>query len=706
MLAMAAFTLFTSPFSAQASNITPKDAKYKDTITFKNKVYNIEVQKKLSNQVGVNKFKDFNLSKGHIANIQFDKLQTLANLVDNKISINGTVNALRDGKIGGNLYFLSPNGIAVGASGVINAGVFTGAAVDKSYFDKLSKIDSASEFMTELSPTRIQYNNDTKKGIDIQGVINAPGSLYATKINVGKNAVLTTDTKGIDFSKVVNITSGDKIVVDSGITEGLDASYSGGDIILKAHAQHIADDNTLTNLSGFAKWVKDTSREAIINVDGKIKSAGDVSINADSTISFSEGSKFNVVSQTKLLDSVLGNLGVDVMADGVKRSNKATVNIGKTANIYSAGAMDISAAANLSVTLNASTPTLKTGTTKEFIPAIAVAVIKADNKAEVNIKGKLESEGTMSITANAETALSNTAKAATQLESENIKNIKSGGTVPEDHNFIAVGVIDGETKADVNIKSGSKITVKGEEYDYTTADDEEKKNPIKNHVDGLTIKATTSNTVGNEVSATPNMTNVETATATAVAVTNYTGEANVNLEDEVKAEKANAVINATNTFINTGETSTGLGADPAMLKIFAEIPSTEFLETISVNLAKKAFANLQLANTQIPAGDSTFSKIFNGEVLKMGSVVSVFNQDNKATVNIGKNAEINAMNDVAISSTNKILAQKLSTTAEVNNEAAQSKAKAMFGIGVQVSNIKNNADALIKGSVNSSAGFC
>ena len=143
-----------------------------------------------------------------------------------------------------------------------------------------------------------------------------------------------------------------------------------------------------------------------------------------------------------------------------------------------------------------------------------------------------------------------------------------------------------------------------------------------------------------------------------------------------------------------------------MLKIFAEIPSTEFLETISVNLAKKAFANLRLANTQIPAGDSTFSKIFNGEVLKMGSAVSVFNQDNKATVNIGKNAEINAMNDVDISSTNKILAQKLSTTAEVNNEAAKSKAKAMFGIGVQVSNIKNNADALIKGSVNSSAGFC
>ena len=126
---MAAFTLFAYPFSAQASTITTKDGK---SLTPKNKVFNIEVQKKLSNQVGVNKFKDFSLDKGHIANMQFGKLQTLANLVDNKININGTVNALRDGKIGGNLYFLSPNGIAVGSTGVINAGAFTGMAVDRS----------------------------------------------------------------------------------------------------------------------------------------------------------------------------------------------------------------------------------------------------------------------------------------------------------------------------------------------------------------------------------------------------------------------------------------------------------------------------------------------------------------------------------------------------------------------------------------------
>ena len=109
VLAMAALTFFANPFTAQASTITPKDSKHNNTITLKNNVYNIKVQKEFSGgKVGVNEFKDFTLDAGQIANMQFGTLQTVANLVDNKININGTVNALRDGKIGGNLCFLNP----------------------------------------------------------------------------------------------------------------------------------------------------------------------------------------------------------------------------------------------------------------------------------------------------------------------------------------------------------------------------------------------------------------------------------------------------------------------------------------------------------------------------------------------------------------------------------------------------------------------
>ena len=138
-----------------------------------------------------------------------------------------------------------------------------------------------------------------------------------------------------------------------------------------------------------------------------------------------------------------------------------------------------------------------------------------------------------------------------------------------------------------------------------------------------------------------------------------------------------------------------------MLKIFAQLPSTEFLETLSVNAAKRMFSGLQMSQNDLPDGNSTFSKLFNGEYLKLGSAVSVYNQDNNAKVNIGKNASINARKSIDISSNNKIAAQKLSTTATVNNKVPNSqKNEAMVGIGVQVSNVKNTADTVIKGSVN------
>ena len=43
----------------------------------------------------------------------------LVNVVNSKIDIDGTVNAIRNNRIGGNLYFLSSDGMAVSSGGVI-----------------------------------------------------------------------------------------------------------------------------------------------------------------------------------------------------------------------------------------------------------------------------------------------------------------------------------------------------------------------------------------------------------------------------------------------------------------------------------------------------------------------------------------------------------------------------------------------------------
>ena len=605
MLALAALTFFSNPFAAQASNITTKAGV---TLNPTNNVYNIEVQQKLSNAVGVNKFTDFTLDKGHIANMQFDKLNTLANLVDNKIDINGTVNALRNGKIGGNLYFLSPNGIAVGATGVINAGSFTGIAAGQEYFDELSKMTDAAKFTKALEADNIVYNNDPDKGIDIQGVINAPGgiNLHATKIDVGSGAILRTDVSDVDFSKVVNIDS-----VDSGITGGLDAEYKDGDIVIKAHAESIADASTLKDDDDEAlekaaeNWKKISTNEATINIDGTIKSANDVSINAEAVTVFKETKDFNVLTQTSVVKDLVKNFNLDVAANYAKKTNKAVVNIGKTADIYSKGDMDISATANLNIEIETATPAKGKGNT--WIPATAVAVVSADNEAVVNVEGKLHSEGKMSINATAETTLTVDAKTKTKFDDDDDKDdsesddddkdkdssntddssdtdknssntddssdtdkdssktddssdtdkdssntddssdsdedsFKNEDEDSKDRFYIAVGIIDGTSKAEVNIKSGSEIK----------ADGEDSKDDDGNPISAFSANAVVKNIISNSVNASSED---NSTINTAVGVVSYTSDAILNIDSDITAENGSINVNATNTTVNVNSTS-------------------------------------------------------------------------------------------------------------------------------------------------------
>ena len=72
----------------------------------------------------------------------------LVNFVDNKISVNGTVNALKGSKVGGNLYFVSPKGMIVGKTGVINAGMdafYKFVTIAKIWENRIKKQDISKE---------------------------------------------------------------------------------------------------------------------------------------------------------------------------------------------------------------------------------------------------------------------------------------------------------------------------------------------------------------------------------------------------------------------------------------------------------------------------------------------------------------------------------------------------------------------------------
>ena len=110
--------------------------------------------------VGFRKFQDFNLSKGDVANFLFTyynqgswvndgnsyhdyktgSIDTFVAAVKNQVNINGIVNTLNDigGNVGGNLVFVSPKGVVVGASGVLNVGSLTVMTPTEGTFNNLA----------------------------------------------------------------------------------------------------------------------------------------------------------------------------------------------------------------------------------------------------------------------------------------------------------------------------------------------------------------------------------------------------------------------------------------------------------------------------------------------------------------------------------------------------------------------------------------
>ena len=85
-------------------------------------IYNQQVNKGSA----LNKFTDFGIGQKDVANLQLgSSVDRQINLVKNRIDIDGVVNAIKDNKIGGDVYFFSDAGIAVGATGVFNVGRLT-----------------------------------------------------------------------------------------------------------------------------------------------------------------------------------------------------------------------------------------------------------------------------------------------------------------------------------------------------------------------------------------------------------------------------------------------------------------------------------------------------------------------------------------------------------------------------------------------------
>lgn len=147
--------------------------------------FNIDPTTK-NNGTGFRHYQDFNLGQGDVANLNFADINTFVNMVDNQVVINGIVNSVRgNGFYNGKAVFISPNGMVVGASGVLNVGSL-GVYAPNSVDYKLLKDNPSAATLAEAT------ENAANGGapITINGKVITAGNvdLVGGKIDIAKNA--------------------------------------------------------------------------------------------------------------------------------------------------------------------------------------------------------------------------------------------------------------------------------------------------------------------------------------------------------------------------------------------------------------------------------------------------------------------------------------------------------------------------------------
>ena len=285
--------LLLMPFSAQASEIVKQDSNLQNTVQQNGKVYNIYADK-VNGDVAFSEYAKFNLSAGDIANMRFNTLNgaadvnNLINVVNSRINVDGTINAIRNNAVGGNLFFVSEKGMTVGAGGVINAGSIniiapTGSAVDiiKEHFENGG--DDAAKL-----PDRLKngyYAVNPSGTIQVAGKLNTVDgiTMQAGTINIQNGAALKS-VQSMNYSDVVNVSG-----VDSGITAPgtLTASENAnGDIVLSAVAESTsATEEEREQWGTGLKEIALRERNAVVTVEegSTVESRGAAKITAEAS---------------------------------------------------------------------------------------------------------------------------------------------------------------------------------------------------------------------------------------------------------------------------------------------------------------------------------------------------------------------------------------------------------------------------------------
>jgi hypothetical protein len=707
---------------------------------------------KVNGQNAFNHFQEFKQDANQIANMHFkgkngsNEADRLFNFVNSRIEVNGTVNAIKNNKIGGDLYFLSSDGMVVGNTGTINTGSLHVITPSKTaYADAIQKAGAGvvAEGIVPDAKGQIKIPLNPEGTIVVRGQVNAVDEigLYAANIKIGNvKSELVKDTDytpkvnlktGVtDFSNLVNIQG-----IDSGLKgEQLQATKIGnGNIILMAKAEaESSDDQAFNDMLGDIialdrlDGVVPRNIKASIEINGDITATGDIVAKAEAvngTVSAIDEKTGDVlynsnplVSTTAKVDIKGGTLTAkNIDIDAVSTNKYIELVGGATGN--TTGAQGSAGILGQKIKIDGSIGALKGDATVNIAKG---SIIDAKENLEINAKNdvsltlgssvsarkskwaKLKAMAGMEGKPGAFSYLPATAAAIGYAEgnaSVNVEgNLKSGGDMKieaSSSNEMDLNATAMLNKADNKLVVGLGLAVGNNSSSVNL------NGATVNSSRNLDINSTTTNSLTSIVDV---VAGNATPFATTVNLVAYDSSSNINIKDSSITSGENIDIDSQNIVTENKIISDNTaGKKKTWLQKFKKdelnaikngAEAQRLINNLKGLTGFSSGATPQNSTSEAKAGGKDSGKKAGiGEKIALGAAMAFVGEENSSNVNI-QSSNITAKNDLNINSKTHIQDTLMSVAGDTVRD---NKTNFAIGAGVLYGQVGNTSSIMIDG---------
>lgn len=385
-------------------------------ITGNNGIFNINPEK-VNGEVGYRKYDNFNLDAGDIANLIYKSgssrdIETFINLVNSGVNINGILNTVRDGSFyNGRAVFITPGGMTIGASGVLNVGSLAVATPTSPAYNKLTSEYAAGNYANINNISHLLNGTENIGNITVNGKILARNGvqLRGGQINVGAEGAIVN---GIVNQSVLSSAAKaqelfNNLVNTNGITTASAFERNGSNIQIKS--------STGVDIAG--KVINGAADASGITTTPDHGNSGVFITNSGSN-----GTKISGLVQSTHELNVFNKAG-DMNISGTLKNEGANLNVSNRGGNVTIGGT-LTTDHNLAVTNNSSTGSLAfTGTAK----ADGNANFVNEGNGGMNVTGAVSGNNARFINHGGKLVISNTEDKVASAGTIRIENSGNGG---------------------------------------------------------------------------------------------------------------------------------------------------------------------------------------------------------------------------------------------------------------------------------------